>query len=86
MPTVVGDDLVVLRRDGLVAHAAMIEAIQRAQREILLEMYWIGHDHVGEYFDVNCMHASPLSLAEWRRRSFFTRPCAWLAALLRPFL
>ena len=50
MPTVVGDDQVVLLRDGLVAHAAMLDAIQRAQREILLEMYWIGHDHVGQAF------------------------------------
>ncbi len=47
---VVGNDTVRLLRDGVVAHAAMLDAIGDAQREILLEMYWIGHDHVGRAF------------------------------------
>lgn len=49
-PIVVGDDRVVLLRDGVAAHAAMLDAIGVAQREIVLEMYWIGHDHVGRAF------------------------------------
>lgn len=47
---VVGDNRLRLLRDGVVAHAAMLEAIAVAEREILLEMYWVGHDHVGEAF------------------------------------
>ena len=47
---VVGADRVRLLRDGVVAHAAMLAAIHDAEREILLEMYWIGHDHVGVRF------------------------------------
>jgi cardiolipin synthase len=46
----VGDDEVRLLRDGASAFPAMLDAIQRAQREILLEMYWIGADTVGERF------------------------------------
>ncbi|MEI7894789.1 MAG: cardiolipin synthase B, partial [Myxococcales bacterium] len=46
----VGTDRVRLLRDGVEAFPAMLEAIQRARREILLEMYWIGSDHVGERF------------------------------------
>ena len=46
----VGADRVRLLRDGLVAHAAMLDAIGGAKREILLEMYWIGADHVGRRF------------------------------------
>jgi cardiolipin synthase len=49
-PVVVGLDTVHLLRDGVAAHAAMLDAIRGAQREILLEMYWIGHDHVGRAF------------------------------------
>ncbi len=46
----VGTDRVRLLRDGVEAFPAMLEAIQRARREILLEMYWIGSDLVGERF------------------------------------
>ncbi len=46
----VGSNQVRLLRDGVVAHAAMLAAIREAQREILLEMYWIGRDHVGRRF------------------------------------
>jgi cardiolipin synthase len=46
----IGEDTVRLLRDGTVAYSAMLDAIARAQREILLEMYWIGHDHVGAAF------------------------------------
>lgn len=49
-PVVVGHDTVRLLRDGVTAHAAMLDAIHGAHREILLEMYWIGHDHVGRAF------------------------------------
>jgi cardiolipin synthase len=46
----VGSNQVRLLRDGAVAHAAMLAAIREAKREILLEMYWIGRDHVGRRF------------------------------------
>jgi cardiolipin synthase len=46
----VGTDAVRLLRDGDQAFPAMLEAIGRAQREVLLEMYWIGMDAVGERF------------------------------------
>ncbi len=46
----VGADAVRLLRDGAQAFPAMIDAIGRAQREALLEMYWVGVDGVGERF------------------------------------
>jgi len=46
----VGADRVRLLRDGVVAHGAMLDAIRGAKHEILLEMYWIGADHVGRRF------------------------------------
>jgi cardiolipin synthase len=46
----VGNDSVRLLRDGAQAFPAMLEAIAGAQREILLEMYWVGADTVGERF------------------------------------
>jgi cardiolipin synthase len=46
----VGGDTVRLLRDGAQAFPAMIDAIERAQREVLLEMYWIGDDPVGLRF------------------------------------
>jgi cardiolipin synthase len=46
----VGADAVRLLRDGAQAFPAMIEAIERAEREVLLEMYWVGADAVGERF------------------------------------
>jgi cardiolipin synthase len=46
----VGGDKVRLLRDGAQAFPAMLEAIAAAQREILLEMYWVGADAVGERF------------------------------------
>ncbi len=46
----VGDDAVRLLRDGAQAFPAMLSAIAQAQREILLEMYWIGADAVGARF------------------------------------
>jgi len=46
----VGDDAVRLLRDGAQAFPAMLAAIDRAQREVLLEMYWIGADAVGTRF------------------------------------
>ena len=39
-----------LLRDGVEAFPAMLDAIARAEREILLEMYWIGADGVGARF------------------------------------
>lgn len=39
-----------LLRDGVEAFPAMLEAIARAETEILLEIYWIGDDAVGEVF------------------------------------
>lgn len=46
----VGDARVRLLRDGVEAFPAMLEAIARAKREILLEMYWVGADEVGTKF------------------------------------
>jgi cardiolipin synthase A/B len=46
----VGDDSVRLLRDGVQAFPAMLEAIASAEREVLLEMYWIGADAVGSLF------------------------------------
>jgi cardiolipin synthase A/B len=46
----VGRDAVRLLRDGAQAFPVMLEAISRAEREVLLEMYWIGSDVVGERF------------------------------------
>jgi cardiolipin synthase len=39
-----------LLRDGVEAYPAMLEAIARAEREILLEMYWIQGDKAGLMF------------------------------------
>ena len=46
----VGGDRVRLLRDGVQAFPAMLAAIAGAQREVLLEMYWVGADAVGERF------------------------------------
>jgi cardiolipin synthase len=46
----VGGDEVRLLRDGIEAFPAMLEAIESAEREILLEMYWVGADAVGVRF------------------------------------
>jgi len=46
----VGDDYVQLLRDGAEAFPAMLGAIARAEREVLLEMYWIGADACGRRF------------------------------------
>lgn len=46
----VGTDEVRLLRDGIEAFPAMLEAIESAEREILLEMYWVGADAVGIRF------------------------------------
>ena len=46
----VGSDTVRLLRDGAKAFPAMLAAIAAAKREVLLEMYWVGVDRVGERF------------------------------------
>ena len=46
----VGRDAVRLLRDGAQAFPAMLDAIARAEREVLLEMYWVGADAVGARF------------------------------------
>jgi cardiolipin synthase len=46
----VGGDNVRLLRDGIEAFPAMLEAIESASQEILLEMYWVGADPVGTRF------------------------------------
>ncbi len=46
----VGADRVRLLRDGREAFPAMLAAIDAAAREVLLEMYWVGADAVGELF------------------------------------
>jgi len=46
----VGADKVRLLRDGAQAFPAMLDAIHHAEREVLLEMYWIGADSCGERF------------------------------------
>jgi cardiolipin synthase len=37
-------------RDGAVAFPAMLAAIESAKREVLLEIYWLGADRVGDRF------------------------------------
>jgi cardiolipin synthase len=46
----VGADVVKLLRDGAEAFPAMLDAIAKAEREILLEMYWVGADACGVMF------------------------------------
>jgi cardiolipin synthase len=46
----VGEDQVRLLRDGGQALPVMLDVIARAEREVLLEMYWIGNDEVGRRF------------------------------------
>jgi cardiolipin synthase len=46
----VGSDKVRLLRDGVEAFPIMLDAIARAKREVILEMYWIGSDAVGTKF------------------------------------
>jgi len=46
----VGKDRVRLLRDGREAFPAMLDAINHAEREVLLEMYWVGADAAGELF------------------------------------
>jgi cardiolipin synthase len=46
----VAGDEVRLLRDGVEALPAMLAAIAAAQREVILEMYWIGPDAVGTKF------------------------------------
>jgi cardiolipin synthase len=46
----VGSHRVRYLRDGVAAFPAMLEAIARARHEVLLEMYWVGADRVGERF------------------------------------
>src|SRR5580704_10407070 len=46
----VGEARVRLLRDGGQALPAMLDAIAHAEREVLLEMYWIGNDAVGRAF------------------------------------
>lgn len=46
----VGDDEVRLLRDGAEAFPAMLEAIARAEEDVLLEMYWVGDDACGRSF------------------------------------
>ncbi len=50
-PTVeVGPHALRFLRDGAAAFPAMLAAIRRASREILLEIYWFGPDRVGHAF------------------------------------
>ena len=46
----VGEARVRLLRDGGQALPAMLDAIAHAEREVLLEMYWVGNDAVGREF------------------------------------
>ncbi|MDH3624928.1 MAG: phospholipase D-like domain-containing protein [Myxococcales bacterium] len=48
--TLVSGNRVTLLHDGEQAFPAMLEAIEAAKREILLEMYWFGSDKVGREF------------------------------------
>ncbi len=46
----VGEDRVRLLKDGVEAFPAMLDAIRSAEREILMEMYWISADKCGQPF------------------------------------
>jgi len=54
----VAADQVRLLRDGREAFPAMLEAIDGAEREVLLEMYWIGADAAGERFRAALVRAA----------------------------
>ena len=54
----VGRDHVRLLRDGREAFPAMLEAIEQAEREVLLEMYWVGADAAGEAFRAALVRAA----------------------------
>jgi cardiolipin synthase len=54
----VGGDRVRLLRDGREAFPAMLEAIDAATREVLLEMYWVGADAAGEAFRAALVRAA----------------------------
>jgi cardiolipin synthase len=45
-----GESAVRLLRDGVMAFPAMLEAIAAAEREVLVEFYWITPDSVGKLF------------------------------------
>ncbi|MEY4580861.1 MAG: hypothetical protein RL701_5564 [Pseudomonadota bacterium] len=45
-----GGNRVALHHDGAACLAAMLDAIQNAKHEILLEMYWFGSDQTGQRF------------------------------------
>jgi cardiolipin synthase A/B len=49
-PITVGAQTVRFLRDGAMAFPAMLEAIEGAKREVLLEMYWFDADRVGHRF------------------------------------
>ena len=54
-----GGSAVALLRDGRAAFPAMLEAIERAERQVLLEMYWFASDRAGERFvDALCRAAA----------------------------
>lgn len=46
----VGGNQVLLHRDGAEAYPAMLEAIEGAREQILLEMYWFDSDRAGRRF------------------------------------
>ncbi|APS00199.1 phospholipase D-like domain-containing protein [Pajaroellobacter abortibovis] len=46
----VGEDRLRLLRNGEQAFPAMLESIENAQKEILMEFYWIGADPIGAMF------------------------------------
>ncbi len=46
----VGGNEVALHRDGVEAYPAMLEAIEQAREQVLLEMYWFGSDRAGRRF------------------------------------
>ena len=54
----IGEDRVRLLRDGANAFPAMVAAIDAAEREVLLEMYWVGADAVGELFRAALVRAA----------------------------
>ena len=46
----VGGNRVLLLRDGVQAFPAMLDAIRGAERQVLLEMYWLDSDRTGRRF------------------------------------
>jgi cardiolipin synthase len=76
----VGADSVSLLRDGVEAFPAMLDAIRKAKREVVMEMYWIGADACGLRFRdalVDRARAGVSVRVVWDPLGSLTTPNSW---------